>query len=162
MTETRGTPPQKIKFGSQPNSEKWSINMTANLMTKKIEMTKNEAKAAGKIGTEKFEELQSYMAKYPGFEVLIKAPAKRKVEFRGLTYEYMRAYIKKHDDEDGTIMAEFNALIALDKKNKVEGAEHLEAASYIDVKRWFLGKFPEIQKHKDDHAEKIQQILAAA
>lgn len=131
-------------------------------MTKKIEMTKNEAKAAGKIGTEKFEELQSYMAKYPGFEILIKAPVKRKVEFRGLTYEYMRAYIEKHGGKDGKTMEEFNELIALDKKNKVEGAEHLKAASYIDVKRWFLGEFPEIQEHKEAHEEKVQKILAAA
>ena len=136
--------------------------MNANLMTKKIEMSKKEAKAAGKIGTPEFEELKSYMAIYPGFEVQIKAPAKRKVEFRGLTYDYMKNYIKKHDDENGEIMAEFNALIALDKKNKVEGAEHLEAAGYLDVKKWFLAKFPEIQKYKEDHAEKVKQILAAA
>ena len=136
--------------------------MNANLMTKKIEMSKKEAKAAGKIGTPEFEELKNYMAIYPGFEVQIKAPAKRKVEFRGLTYEYMVTYIKKHDNEDGEIMAEFNDLIALDKKNKVEGAEHLEAAGYLDVKKWFLAKFPEIQKYKEDHAEKVKQILAAA
>ena len=136
--------------------------MNANLMTKKIEMSKKEAKAAGKIGTPEFEELKNYMAMYPNFEILIKAPAKRKVEFRGLNYEYMKNYIKKNDDEDGTIMAEFNALIAQDKKNKVEGAEHLEAAGYLDVKKWFLAKFPEIQKYKEDHAEKVQKILAAA
>ena len=136
--------------------------MNANLMTKKIEMSKKEAKAAGKIGTPEFEELKNYMAIYPGFEVLIKAPAKRKVEFRGLTYEYMKNYIKKHDDEDCKIMAEFNALIALDKKNKVEGAAHLEAAGYLDVKKWFLAKFPEIKQYKEQHAEKVQKILAAA
>ena len=136
--------------------------MNANLMTKKIEMSKKEAKTAGKIGTPEFEELKNYMAIYPGFEVLIKAPAKRKVEFRGLTYEYMKNYIKKHDDEDGKIMAEFNALIALDKKNKVEGAEHLEAAGYLDVKKWFLAKFPEIKQYKEQHAEKVQKILNAA
>ena len=136
--------------------------MNANLMTKKIEMSKKEAKAAGKIGTPEFEELKNYIAIYPGFEVLIKAPAKRKVEFRGLTYEYMKNYIKKHDDEDGKIMAEFNALIALDKKNKVEGAEHLEAAGYLDVKKWFLAKFPEIREYKEKHTEKVQKILAAA
>ena len=136
--------------------------MNANLMTKKIEMSKKEARAAGKIGTPEFEELKNYMAIYPGFEVLIKAPAKRKVEFRGLTYEYMKNYIKKHDDEDGKIMAEFNDLIALDKKNKVEGAEHLEAAGYLDVKKWFLAKFPEIMQYKEQHAEKVQKILAAA
>ena len=136
--------------------------MNANLMTKKIEMSKNEAKAAGKIGTPEFEELRQYMAMHPGFEVQIKAPAKRKVEFRGLTYEYMKNYIKKHDDKDGKIMAEFNALIALDKKNKVEGAEHLEATGYLDVKKWFLARFPEIKEYKEQHAEKVQKILASA
>ena len=136
--------------------------MNANLMKKTIEMSKTEAKAAGKIGSEEFKELRQYMEMYPTFTIDIKAPAKRKVEFRGLNYEYMKAYIKKNDDEDGTIMAEFNDLIALDKKNKVEGAEHLEAAGYLDVKKWFLAKFPEIQKYKDDHAEKVQKILAAA
>ena len=136
--------------------------MNANLMTKKIEMSKKEAKAAGKIGTPEFEELKNYMAMYPGFEVQIKAPAKRKVEFRGLDYKYMRGYILKHDDEDGTIMAEFCELIAQDKKDKVEGAEHLEAAGYLDVKKWFLAKFPEIKEYKQQHAEKVQKILAAA
>lgn len=136
--------------------------MNANLMTKKIEMSKKEAKAAGKIGTPEFEELKSYMKEYPHFEIQIKAAGKKKVEFRGLTYEYMKNYIKKHDDEDGKIMAEFNDLIALDKKNKVEGAEHLEAAGYLDVKKWFLAKFPEIREYKEKHAEKVQKILAAA
>ena len=134
--------------------------MNANLMTKKIEMSKKEAKAAGKIGTPEFEELKNYMAIYPGFEIQIKAPAKRKVEFRGLDYNYMRTYIQKHDDEDGKIMAEFRELIAQDKKDKVEGAEHLEAAGYLDVKKWFLAKFPEIKQHKEDHQKKVQAILA--
>ncbi len=136
--------------------------MNANLMTKKIEMSKKEAKAAGKIGTPEFEELKNYMALYPGYEIQVKAPAKRKVEFRGLTYEYMMTYIKKHGDEDGEIMAEFRELIALDKKNKVEGAEHLEAAGYLDVKKWFLAKFPEIKQYKEDHQKKVEKILAAA
>ena len=136
--------------------------MNANLMKKTIEMTKNEAKAAGKIGSEEFKELRQYMEMYPTFTIDIKAPAKRKVEFRGLTYEYMMTYIKKHGDENGEIMAEFNDLIALDKKNKVEGAEHLEAAGYLDVKKWFLAKFPEIKQYKEQHAEKVQKILAVA
>ena len=136
--------------------------MNANLMTKKIEMSKKEAKAAGKIGTPEFEELKNYMKEYPNFEIQIKAPAKRKVEFRGLNYEYMRTYIQKHDDEDGKIMGQFLTLIAQDKKDKVEGAEHLEAAGYLDVKKWFLAKFPEIKEYKEQHAEKVQKILAAA
>ena len=136
--------------------------MNANLVTKKIEMTKNEAKAAGRINSEKFSELRQYMAMYPGFEVEIKAPAKRTVEFRGLDYKYMKDYILKHGDDDGVIMAEFNALIAQDKKDKVEGAERLKTANYFEVKKWFLAKFPEIQEYKDAHAKRVQEILSVA
>lgn len=136
--------------------------MNANLFTKKIEMSKKEAKEAGKLNTEKFHELHSYMTMYPGFEIQIKAPAKRKVEYRGLDYKYMREYIRKHDDKDGSIMAEFNTLTAQDKKDGKEGSEYLEAAGYMDVREWFLGKFPEIKQHKEDHQNKIQKILNAA
>ena len=136
--------------------------MNANLFTKKVEMTKTEAKEAGKLNSDAFKELRELMAMYPGYEIQIKAPAKRKNEFSKLDYKYMREYIKKHDDDNGTIMAEFNELIALDKKNKVEGAEHLEAASFIEVKKWFLAKFPEIKQYKEEHQKKVQKILAAA
>ena len=136
--------------------------MNANIFSGKIEMTKAEAKAAGKIGSDKYNELRQYMKEFPGFEIQIKAPAKRKVEFRGLTYEYMKNYIQTHDDENGAIRAEFRTLIAQDKKDKIEGAEHLEAAGYLDVKKWFLAKFPEIKEYKEQHAEKVQKILAAA
>lgn len=136
--------------------------MNANIFSRKIEMTKAEAKAAGKIGSDKYNELRQYMEAYPGFEIQIKAAAKRKVEFRGLTYEYMKSYILKHDDENGTKMAEFRTLIAQDKKDKVEGSENLEAAGYLDVKKWFLARFPEIREYKEKHAEKVQEILAAA
>ena len=136
--------------------------MNANIFSRKIEMTKAEAKAAGKIGSDKYEELRKYMKEFPGFEIQIKAPAKRKVEFRGLDYKYMKTYIQKHDDDNGTIMAEFRTLIAQDKKDKVEGSENLKAANYLDVKKWFLAKFPEIKKFKEEHSKKVKEILAAA
>ena len=136
--------------------------MNANIFSRKIEMTKAEAKAAGKIGSDKYEELRKYMKEFPGFEIQIKAPAKRKVEFRGLDYKFMKEYIQKHDNADGTIMAEFRTLTAQDKKEKAEGSENLEAAGYLDVKKWFLAKFPEIKKFKEEHSKKVQEILAAA
>ena len=136
--------------------------MNANIFSRKIEMTKAEAKAAGKIDSEKYNELRDSLDAYPGFEIQIKAPAKRKVEFRGLDYKFMREYIQKHDDANGTIMAEFRTLTAQDKKEKAEGSENLEAAGYLDVKKWFLAKFPEIKKFKEDHAKKVQEILDAA
>ena len=135
--------------------------MNANLMTKKIEMSKKEAKAAGKIGTPEFEELKNYMAIYPGFEVQIKAPAKRKVELKGLDYKYMRAYILKCNKENKEdIMDKFNDLIAQEKKDGKEGSEYLEAAGYLEVRAWFLKQFPEIEQRRDDHKKKVQAILA--
>lgn len=86
--------------------------MNANLEKKVIEMTKKEAKEAGILNSEKFKELQTYLAVYPGYTVEIKAPAKRKAEFKGLTYAYMRAYILKHDDEQKTIMADIPNLLS--------------------------------------------------
>ena len=137
--------------------------MNANLQKKTIEMSATEAKAAGKINSDKFNELQEYRNAYPTFAIVIKAPSKRKAEFSGLDYKYMTNYIKKCKREDkADIMAEFNTLIALDKKNKVEGSEHLEAAGYLDVKKWFLAKFPEIKEYKETHSKKVQAILNAA
>lgn len=133
--------------------------MNANIAMKKIEMTKAEAKAAGKIDTPEFDLLQRYQAVYPGFDIYIKPASKRKVEYRGLDYKYMVAYIKNHDDENHTIMQEFNILTASDKKNKVEGSEHLEAASYLEVKKWFLAKYPEIEKYREENKKKVKEIL---
>ena len=135
--------------------------MNANLMTKKIEMSKNEAKEAGKLNSEKFHELRQFMAAYPGYEIQIKAPSKRKVELKGLDYKYMKAYILKCNKENkADIMEKFNELIANDKKEGKEGSEYLEAAGYLEVRAWFLKQFPEIEKRRDDHKKKVQAILA--
>ena len=135
--------------------------MNANLMTKKIEMPKNEAKEAGKLNSEKFHELRQFMAAYPGYEIQIKAPAKRKVELKGLDYKYMRAYILKCNKENKEdIMDKFNDLIAQEKKDGKEGSEYLEAAGYLEVRAWFLKQFPEIEQRRDDHKKKVQAILA--
>jgi hypothetical protein len=72
----------------------------------------------------------------------------------------MRTYILKHDDEQHSKMTTFKTLIAQDKKDKIEGAEHLEAAGYLDVRAWFLTTFPEIKQTREDHKDKVQAILA--
>ncbi|MDY3993141.1 MAG: hypothetical protein SOY66_06320 [Evtepia sp.] len=135
--------------------------MFANHEKKTIEMTKTESKRAGNPNNEEYLVLLDFMKAWPGYRIQIKAPAKRKAEYKGLTYEYMKAYIKQHDKEDKSIMAEFNTLVAQDKKDKKEGSEHLDAASYLDVKKWFLAKFPEIKEFRENHQKKVKEILAA-
>ena len=133
--------------------------MNANLMKKTIEMSKSEAKKAGKIGTPEFKELRAYQELYPTYTVEIKAPAKRMNEYKGLTYDYMKSYIKEHDDGDGKKMEQFLSLIGQDKDGKIEDTE---VAGYLDVKDWFLKQFPEIKKAKETRRDEIKKILASA
>ena len=135
--------------------------MYANLFEKKFEMTKAEAKAAGKIGTDEYNTLMQLMQSFPTFTIEIKAPAKRKTEFKGLDYKFMLNYISKcNRDDKAEILNQFNTLTAQAKKNGEENSEYMEAASYLDVKKWFLATFPEIEKFRDDHKQKIKDIMS--
>ena len=122
-------------------------------MSKKIEMSKTEAKAAGKINSEKFNELNTLRTMYPTFEIVIKASAAKKStkeNYKGLTYDYMKKYIAAHDDEQKSIMAEFEMLRGTSEEAKEALAD---SASYKEIKEWFLKKFPAIAEfHKKREA----------
>ena len=141
--------------------------MRANHENKTIEMTAKEAKAAGKIKSEKFNELMALKAMLPGYEVaIVAAPKRKKSAFSGLTYDYMEAYIKKHDDEKKTNMAKFNELRGIvseeDKEKFGEVSEKLEKAAYAKVKKWFLNTCTESQDFHKNHKEEMEKILKAA
>ena len=105
--------------------------------------------------------LMELMKSFPTFTIEIKAPAKRKSEFKGLDYKFMKNYILKCNKDNKTeILAEFNTLTAQAKKNGEENSEYMEAASYLDVKKWFLATFPEIEQFRDDHKQKIKDIMS--
>ena len=130
--------------------------MKINFRTQVIEMTAKFAKAAAKFGTEEYRQLQQARRDYPGYKVATvsrKAPA-NKDSYKGLTYSYMESYIKTHDDEEQSIMAEYEMLRGMSQ----EAQEALaEPCSYIEMKDWFLKKFPAIAEfHK-----KREMLLAA-
>ena len=141
--------------------------MRANHENKTIEMTKAEAKAAGKITSEKFKELMALKAMLPNYEVaIVAAPRRKKSAFSKLTYEYMAAYIKKHDDEKATKMAKFNELRGIvsdeDKEKYGEMSNNLEKAAYATIKKWFLNTFKEIKEFHENHKEEMEEILKVA
>ena len=130
--------------------------MNANYVKGIIEMTAKEAKAAGKIGTQEFKNLQTLRRLNPGFaiEVVKSSRSKKKENFKGLTFEYMEKYIKGHDDEQGSIMKEYEDLRAISDEAMAACAE---AASYGEIKMWFLKKYPAIAEfHK-----KREELLTA-
>lgn len=130
--------------------------MKINYHSKVIEMTAKFEKAAEKFGSDEYRALQEARRDNPGFKLVTvsrKAPTKKE-SYKGLTYSYMESYIKAHDDESKSIMAEYEMLRGLSQ----EAQEALaEPCSYAEMKDWFLKKFPAIAEfHK-----KREALLAA-
>ena len=128
--------------------------MYANLMTKKIVMTKTEAKAAGKPNTTEYNALLDLMKNFPGFQMeIVKSTAKKVDRFKGLDYDYMENYIKSHNSE---LLEIFYELRGLDEDGKK--VSMAASATYGEVKMWFLTQFPEIEKM----GENVDKIIDAA
>ena len=145
--------------------------MNANLMTKKIEMTKTEAKAAGKPNTAEYNTLLELMKNFPGFQIeIVKSAAKKVDRFKGLDYDYMEAYIMSHskeieieleenNKETKPILEVFYELRGLDKDGKKIGMA--AAASYGEIKMWFLTQYPEIEKMGENVNKIIEKTRKA-
>lgn len=119
--------------------------MIVNSVARTISLTKKEMTAARRVGSPEYKKLQTARRDYPGFTV---TTATRKIKpqhetYKGLTYAYMEKYIKAHDDEACSIMAEFK----IRRGTPIDSADMLPTAyTYLENKAWFLGKFEEIAK----------------
>ena len=132
-------------------------NITINAKNHTIEMNKSVTKAASRYGTPEYTELQNVRRDYPTFRVVTVVRKTAKPEYKGLTYGYMEKYIKAHDDEDQSIMAEYLMLRGLDEAGKSVDAD---SADYADIRDWFFQTFPAIEQfHLEREAllEKIAQ-----
>ena len=128
--------------------------MNANLFSRKIEMTKTEAKAAGKPNTTEYNTLLELMKNFPGFPIeIVKSAAKKADRFKGLDINYMENYIKSHKPE---LLETFYELRGLDANGKK--VELAAAATYGEIKMWFLTQFPEIEKL----GENVNKIIEEA
>ena len=119
--------------------------MNANLSKKVIEMSKSEAKKAGIPNSDEFNNLNMLRAAYPTFRIEIKK-SKSRDTMKGLTINYMKQYIKDHDD-DGSIQKEFALL-------------REQMTPYGRMKVWFLETFPEVTEKADKAAEIIELAKA--
>lgn len=125
--------------------------MTINFTNNTIEMAKTESKAASKFGSDMYKQLQEARRDYPTYTVVIKATSSKRENLKGLTYDYMEKYIKKHDDDNCSVMKEYKML-----RGKTDDVL-ASSVSYGEVKEWFLAKFPEIA----DFHKKREEILDA-
>lgn len=126
-------------------------NIRINETKRVIEVNgKAFAKKASTYGTEEYKMLQEARKDYPTFKVTTVSATKKKVGYKGLTYEYMEMYIEKHDDDNKSKMAAYRNLRALDEEAELAFAE---ACTYQEIKEWFLNEFVEIAEfHKKREA----------
>ena len=104
--------------------------MKINFSSNAIEISRTFAKKASHFGSIEYQQLRAATLELPNFKVVVKAaPKSFRTYTKGLTYEFMEAYISKND-EDNTLMNNFQCM--------------RHGCSYGEIKRWFLMKFPEI------------------
>ena len=112
------------------------------------------AKAAGKPNTTEYNTLLELMKNFPGFQIeIVKSAAKKADRFKGLDINYMENYIKSHKPE---LLETFYELRGLDANGKK--VELAAAATYGEIKMWFLTQFPEIEKL----GENVNKIIEEA
>ena len=131
--------------------------MTINYEMKKIEMTKAESKEAGNPTNAKFEELMKLRSIFPDFEIIVKTTSVKRDTYKGLDYEFMKKYIESHDNSEENLK-EFYKLRGMNEKGERDIL--IEEHSYGEIKMWFLGTYPEIEKFNEETNKKLREIKA--
>ena len=105
-----------------------------------IVMDRTFYKNSSNIRFEEYAMLQRARQDYPTYTPVIKHIKRNpdKETYKGLTYAYMERYINSHANAD-EIMAEYNELRLISEC-------HCKARRYPKLKKWFLKKYPEVEK----------------
>ena len=127
-------------------------NIKINSKNNTIEITKKFAVAAKRFGTPEYEDLQSVRRDYPQYRIEVRTAAKKADTFKGLTINYMESYIQKHDNEE--MLKNFFTLCGKDEDGS--DLEFAPAASYGEIKKWFLDQHKELNEQRN----KIDAILS--
>ena len=117
-------------------------NITIDYKKSTIEITKSFEKQASVYGSQAYNELRTARAEFPTYRLVIKAN-KSSSAFKGMDYDFMIAYIEKHDNAEER-KEEFDALRA-------------NNLSYGEIKQWFVSNYPVFQNCNT----RAQWILAA-
>lgn len=108
-------------------------NININYKKAIIEISKSFEKQARAFGTTAYKELAEARKEFPDYEIVIKATNSKKT-FKGMDFNFMKAYIAKHDDAENHL-AEFDKLY----NNKL---------SYGEILSWFIDLYPVFKECK--------------
>ena len=136
----------------------------------KLVMTKTFAKKSTDVRSEEYKILQEVRNAYPTYAVITREIKKNKDKesYKGLTYAYMREYIKtveKNEEIREAVNAEMDRLILISQC-------HSQSKRYPVIKKWFLEKYPEVKQFgvpkqeeasaEEETAEVIETVVMPA
>ncbi len=121
---------------------KQNIGYEIDFTEGKIIVSKKFLKEASTINTAAYTELAQLRRDFPEFTIVPRQIAKKenKMTYSKMTYDFMREYIETKEDAK-TVLVEFERIQKLAK---------FQNASYVFVKKWFLGLYGEEFKREDD------------
>ena len=126
-----------------------------------ITITKAFNAKASIYGTDEYEELAEIQKVYPKFRLIIKATKQKSIPLGRITYEQMEKYIKAHDDSNETHWNEYQKLrgVSDDAGENEDEINVKVSASFFEIKKWFVGAFPEILKSIETRKKEIKAIM---
>ena len=126
-----------------------------NYADRKIILSSAFEKRAFTPGTVEYDQLQAVRKDFPDFALVTrKFKTNTKQEhYHGLTYEYMRDYIKSHEADPKPVLHELDEQIGISKC-------HSRNKRYPSIKAWFLERYPEIAKFGMPKQENVTQLPA--
>lgn len=110
------------------------------------------AKKAKRIGSPEYNQLQEVHSEFSTFKVVQRQIKKKpdQEHYKGLTYDYMRAYITENAGKEGASDEDRKAAVkeALDVlENKIFISKcHSNTQRYPAIKNWFLATYPEVKE----------------
>ena len=110
------------------------------------------AKRARRIGSPEYNQLQEVHSEFSTFKVVQRQIKKKpdQEHYKGLTYDYMRAYIAETVGKDNAADEEREAAVkeALDVlESKILISKcHSNTQRYPAIRKWFLATYPEIKE----------------
>lgn len=110
------------------------------------------AKKARMIGSPEYNQFQKVHNEFPTFTIIRRQIRKKpdQEHYKGLTYDYMRAYIAENVGKDKATDEEREAAVkeALDVlENKIFISKcHSNTQRYPAIRNWFLATYPEVKE----------------
>lgn len=119
-----------------------STGYTINFETGEIIITKKFAKAASKIGTPEFKDLQQLRKEFSEFKIVYKTIEKKenKKSYKGLSIDEMTRFLSNKPEEEQRLFEKV-LIVAENRQGK-----------YAIVKKWFLDNY------KDAYSKEITAL----